>query len=244
MVFPQQKSDPSRRARLALLLLLLLGLACALQLWLGAASSGEQEPATAVGTPGSQDAQEPALLVQRARDLVAAGQSEQALTLLGRGGANRTEETVVYYRGLLEFDRANAYPISLDPLSGGRYAAPVEAVRRAALRLADAGAADGAYRQLLKADLFRRLGERELAEALLAPLLRARPDYRDAWLAWGELLLATGEMGRAHEAFARAEQLDPDSREALAGLIRSSESAGDAASAGLYRARLEQLAPK
>ncbi len=254
MLFPLKKTDPScrarsgrlwaRRARLLLLFLLLLGLAHALRLGLGADSRGSQEPATAVGTPGSQDARESAaaLLVQSARDLVAAGQGEQALTLLGSGGTYGTEEAVVFYRGLLEFDRASAYPISLDPLSAGRYAAPVEAVRLAALSLTDAAAAQAGYRQLLKADLFRRVGERELAEALLIPLLREQPDYRDAWLVWGELLLTEGEPERAREAFAQAELLDPDNRTALSGLARCGESAGDA-SAAAHRARLVELAP-
>lgn len=80
-------------------------------------------------------------------------------------------------------------------------------------------------------------GEPATAARFFTRAVRANPNHPAGWNAWGLLLLATGDTGKARLAFRRATAIKPDDPRAAAGLWLADALDGRHSEAGLDRLR-------
>lgn len=211
--------------------------------WLGRVKSAEKEYAEAercyfLAWQGGESAD---IALFRARNLIRSGKFAEAERALEEAVRRFPDEEL---RCLLGLVRANAGKFSPADFTDIRAGERADGIALAEKFFSSAPSADfDADRSLVaRADLFRRIGETDLALADLDVVLARNGRYRDAYLVSGKTFFALGDRAEAKDAFEKALLLDGDNAEAIFYLSKICEADGDEERSRDLAARYEVLA--
>ncbi len=158
------------------------------------------------------------IALERAKNLVRAGEFFEAENMLFAAVEDSSDEDAIYYLGLVRANAGRFSPADFAALRGGEYEDDIALVEDYFTSEDSDVATDVSL--VACADLFRRLGEGELALADLEIVLARNGKYRDAYLVSGKTYLALGDRSAAGDAFQKALALDGDNKEAIFYLSR------------------------
>lgn len=182
------------------------------------------------------------LSVERAKNLTRDGKFTEAEKSLEEARRKKDSEDIVYYRGLVRLNNNKFSAKDFENLSDGKYKSEVSAVEDFFEHTDNSARFNSDYELVSRADLFRKLGEKELALANLDIVLARNDKYRDAYLVLGKTLVAANDYDQARASFEKCLMLDANNTEALFYMGKIYETAGDLKKAKEYEAKYKNLA--
>lgn len=215
----------------------------ALNGWMGRVKNAQGDYAMAEKYFAREFALEPTAkaAIERALNLMRGGKFAEAEMALQTAQQKTSGEDVVYYLGLVRWDEGKYSLDDFAAIRNGKYAGEIAVVEDYIERAHDDAHTDSDYSLVSRADLFRDLGEEELAFANLDIVLARNDKYCDAYLVSGKTFIAIGNYSSAKEAFEKCLALDVDNAEAVFYLSKLYEASGDRGKAAEFADRYESL---
>lgn len=215
----------------------------ALNGWMGRVKNAEGDYAAAEKYFAKEFTLEPTAesAIERSLNLMRDGKFAEAEMALQAAQQKTSNEDIAYYLGLVKWDEGKYSSDDFASIRNGKYAGEIAAVEDYIERAHDVAHADSDYSLVSRADLFRGLGEVELAFANLDIVLKRNDKYCDAYLVSGKTFIAIGNYTSAKEAFEKCLILDVDNAEAVFYLSKLYEASGDREKAAEFADRYESL---
>lgn len=145
-----------------------------------------------------------------AKALIGEGNANEAAQTLNKlYSENKNDADVLFYLGLLEFNRdikENIYFKNLKEMNNANYNGKLELIQDF-LNFYDANK-NPDYNSILIADLYNRLQEAPLALWKLKNVLEKNPAYRDGWILYGKSNFLIEDYSEALAGFNKALELD------------------------------------